>query len=347
MNINISNWLLEEVDSASLVQNPITAYVPSSGGIMPTADDGADGGGTYTKYSKSSYYNYNNKYYNYDNYGDYSKYSRYSDYSDYSDYGDYGDYGNYANQINVNSSPSAQTINEGNIATFTFSVSTGSSVGSKKYQWYYSTTATGSGTAISGATSATYKITGSATNHGRYYYCVFSSSAGNRTSSRALLTVNIYRAYDIYVAVGSTMQIPTASNNTTKSITACSIKNSSLASITTDGVVTGNIIGSTTVTVTIGGTNKTINVYVVENKLEALFATLAIVIRAKNKNSTNYYPNQLLNGFVNNTTTSKIYTSLEALLSDLANNIRTKTSSTATLRPYQFAKKIAETITSF
>ena len=121
---------------------------------------------------------------------------------------------NYGNSIKTNSakltvynaptvtSPTAKTIKEGNTATFSVTVS-GGNPSSYTYQWYYASSASGSGTRISGATSRTYSVTGSKSDNGRYYYCQVSNGQYTVTSGRAKLTV--YNA-------------PTVTNPTAKSI---------------------------------------------------------------------------------------------------------------------------------
>lgn len=362
MSIKLSNWLIEDVDS-SLVQTPVVIYVPTDAGIAPLAYDVY---GTYTEYvdygnysNYSDYYNY----YNYSNHADYYDYENYSDYYNYCDYyddyyGDYYDYGNYynyynysnyANSVTAGTSPSSKTVNEGATVSFSFSVSTGSSVTSKTYQWYYATSSTGSGTAISGATSTTYSVTGSAANHGRYYYCVCTTNGATKTvtSGRALLSVDIYRAYDIYVGVGSSMQIPTASNTGTRTITACTPANTSLISATANGYVTGLSVGTTTATVTIGGVSKTINVYVVENALVAAFHTIANTIRAKHHTTVAYYPNQFLNGFLSGSAFSTAYTTIEDLLTALSTSVQSEADPVDSVDISTLAALIASTISSF
>ena len=340
---------MENVDTSTLTSTPVIAYVASDTGVMPLADDG-DLYGAYANYSYgdtvAAYYDYS--YYDY-SYGNTVAAYTETYYSEYVEtyYSEYYDYSNYFNTVTLSSSPSAQTVNEGSTATFTISVTTGSSVTTKTYQWYYSTTSSGTGTAISGATSASYSVTGSLSNTGRYYYCICKTNGATTTvtSSRALLTVKAYRAYDVYVAPGHQMYIPTASNNSTNTITACTISDTSLATAASDGLVTGVATGTTTATITIGGVSKTVNVYVIEKPLEALFYTLANVMRVRQGISITYYPNQLANVLLSNSVVSASYETMTAMLQDIATNIKSLTSTTTTLYPYQFAQYIAKTIT--
>ena len=90
--------------------------------------------------------------------------------------------------IVITTNPSNLAVKEGVAGSFSV-VATGTNL---KYQWYKATSTTGVGTAITGATGATYSIT--AANmvrglNGSYYYCTVSNSAGSATSTRALLTV--------------------------------------------------------------------------------------------------------------------------------------------------------------
>ena len=90
----------------------------------------------------------------------------------------------------ITANPVSTTVVAGN--AFSFSVAaTGN--GTLSYQWYSATSSTAAGTAITGATSATYTATSSSGLNGKYYYCVVTSkvdsSTKTATSGRALLTV--------------------------------------------------------------------------------------------------------------------------------------------------------------
>ncbi len=92
--------------------------------------------------------------------------------------------------VAITKNPTAATVVAGN--PFTFSV-TATGNGTLSYQWYSATSSTAAGTAIAGATSATYTATSSSGLNGKYYYCVVTSkvdsSTKTATSGRALLTV--------------------------------------------------------------------------------------------------------------------------------------------------------------
>jgi Metallo-peptidase family M12B Reprolysin-like/Secretion system C-terminal sorting domain len=82
------------------------------------------------------------------------------------------------------SSPSPQSICAGSDATFTVGA-TGT------YQWQVSTAAVPAFTNISGATSASYTVTGATTGlNGNQYRCVVSSQCGSTNSNPATLTVS-------------------------------------------------------------------------------------------------------------------------------------------------------------
>ncbi len=95
-----------------------------------------------------------------------------------------------APKVTITANPSALTVVAGNSARFTMSAS---GAGTITYQWYYKTSATGAGTAISGATSSTYTLAPSTGWNGRYLYCVATStvsgSKATATTGSALLTV--------------------------------------------------------------------------------------------------------------------------------------------------------------
>lgn len=87
--------------------------------------------------------------------------------------------------------PVAKSVEAGTGATFSVSAS-GGNPGTYTYQWYYATSASGTGTRINGATSSSYTISsGSMTTalNGRYYYCVVSNGQYQVASGRARLTV--------------------------------------------------------------------------------------------------------------------------------------------------------------
>lgn len=92
--------------------------------------------------------------------------------------------------VKITTNPTAATVVAGNSVRFTMAAS---GVGTVTYQWYYKTSSTGAGTAISGATSTSYPLNPSTGWNGRYLYCVATSTVGNRkataTTSSVLLTV--------------------------------------------------------------------------------------------------------------------------------------------------------------
>ena len=87
----------------------------------------------------------------------------------------------------ISSQPTAKTVKQGNSVTFSTSVSQGTNV---KYQWYYATSSSGTGTAISGATSRTYTISSATKSmNGRYYYCRVTNYGNSVKTNSAKLTV--------------------------------------------------------------------------------------------------------------------------------------------------------------
>jgi hypothetical protein len=89
----------------------------------------------------------------------------------------------------INTQPTAQAVNEGSTATFT--VAATASAGSLTYQWKRANRGSGTFSAVSGATSASYTTaaTDCATDHGAQYQCAVTDSNGTTTTSNALLTV--------------------------------------------------------------------------------------------------------------------------------------------------------------
>ena len=89
------------------------------------------------------------------------------------------------------SMPKDVTVKENASASFTVAISSPGNPASYTYQWYKNTTnANSNGTAISGATDATYKISSAAKNQNNtYYYCNVTNIVGTVTSRAAKLTV--------------------------------------------------------------------------------------------------------------------------------------------------------------
>src|SRR5690242_11238894 len=81
----------------------------------------------------------------------------------------------------ITTQPASQSISTGSAATFSV-VASGS--GTLAYQWYKD------GSAVSGATSATYTISSAASTDAGSFYVVVSNSGGSVTSSTATLTVS-------------------------------------------------------------------------------------------------------------------------------------------------------------
>lgn len=105
------------------------------------------------------------------------------------------------------------------------------------------------------------------------------------------MTVKINRVYDVWVAVGQKCQVPVAANYSTTiptTIVITGVGDTTLLDYTSDGIITGKATGTTTVNVSVNGIEKVMNVVIIDNPLQALFQTLAVVIRAKT-NSTDTY----------------------------------------------------------
>lgn len=155
-NTNLSSWLMDDINPSEISTLSEDPY-----GVMPAADD-------------SFYSNF------------YNDYSVYSVYTDYYNYYNYSVYYNYSNTVSVATHPSNANCKAGTSATFTAAFS--GTVDS--YQWYVATSSTATGTAISGATAASYTISSAAVaDNGKYYYCVATRSSSTATTNRALLQV--------------------------------------------------------------------------------------------------------------------------------------------------------------
>ena len=88
--------------------------------------------------------------------------------------------------LSITGQPSSQIVCEGAAVSFNTTAS-----GASNYQWQLSTDGGVSWSAISGATTSTYSITGVTVSlSGNQYRCVVSSTCGSATSAVAALTVN-------------------------------------------------------------------------------------------------------------------------------------------------------------
>lgn len=302
-NNNLSSWLMEGIDAQSLAETNLTN---SLGGISTLA--------------------YSDSYATSDAYSEYDRYSVY--YPDYSVY--------YNNSVSIVTNPVSQVIELGNSVTFTIAVSNSSLV--TAYQWYIANSNTDTGTAISGATSASYQFTPSVSYDGKYFYCVVTYSGGTVISSRATLTVKSLKAYDIYLLEGKTMDLFIKMSPSSSTIQQIISNDSSIVSVN-NSTLTGVSVGNTTVTInSSNGMNKTINVNVLlsrsTNELEALFKNLAIAIKASKNINIDIKPDQMYNILNTGSTESKIYNNLGEIFIDIASLI--KVDSSQKLYPKEF-----------
>ena len=312
MYVDISEWLMEGINLDDL----------ESGGITPlnTTDD-------------PGYTVYNDYYYNYT-----VTYSQYLDYYNYYNYYNYYDYYNYSNSIAVNLHPISQSvlINE----TVTLTVGATNTIDS--CQWYIADSATGAGTAISGATSPTYRFVASSALDGKYYYCIVRRGGNSATSSRALITVRSLTVYDIYVLVGDNLQIVPVFSAvpSTTTIVSASVANTAVATVTNTGLITGKSLGSTRCTVTgSNGVTAEFTITVVNDPLVVVFMNTAIAIRHYRNLSHSIYPNQMANT-IKGSSSSSSYGTLEELFTDIANAIRSIDRTTSPISPHDFYQRI-------
>lgn len=311
MSVNISGWLLEDIDEKQLESNtPIT----------PLATDDA-------------YVVYGNAYYNY------YDYSVYYNYYDYSVYYNYYDYYNYSNSISVTRHPISQSVQLSELVTF----SVGASNTIDSCQWYVATSATGAGTAIAGATLPNLTLTVTRDMDNTYYYCIVRRGGNSSTSNRALLTVMTVDVFDIYVTVDSSANMFfVRANPPTTTIVSATVENPNIATVTSEGVITGVSVGTTTCTLT--GSNGvssrfTITVLPANNILVAILMNTAIALREYKSLSHSIYPNQMAN-ILRGNVSSKPYTTLDELFTDIADAIRELESSTGKILPSSFYHRI-------
>lgn len=319
----VSSWLLDGINTEELAMS--------------------NGASTYATNSDSQAYA---------DYSEYSKYSKYSNYSNsYHNYSNYSDsYHNYSNYSNSSSSyltgPDSQTITLGDSVTFT--VTPKYTFLFSNYQWYKASSSTGTGTAISGATSSSYTFTPTSSDNGMYYYCV-ASGYSHATSSRALLTVNYFKAVAIKVCVGKKLSVGFAKLPSTTTISSATSSNTSVATVDSSGNVTGVSAGTATITLTASnGLSSAISVNVLSsssiNELSTVFFNIAEAIRAKKNITSKLYPNQMPNA-LNGNVSSASYSSLGALFTAIANNARTITGSSDSILPANIYKAICDSIT--
>lgn len=267
-------------------------------------------------------------------YDNYSRYSRYYDYDNYSDYYDYYNYSNYVNTGSIITSPSDITINAGTRASFsvTFSGTPTS------YQWYEATSAAGAGTSITGATKSTYSFIASIDKNGKYYYCKITFPGNTVTSRRAKLSVRDLQVYDMYLSTGMSLSEP-ASNFPANTQIVYSVLSGNSVGISQAGLITPKGLGTTQIRATLSGSptlSKDFSVYVIENKLEAIFYNTAIAIRGIKKISNKLYPNEMAETLRNGEVAKKSYSTLNELFLDIANAIRTTKGISQTMQPEDF-----------
>lgn len=203
----------------------------------------------------------------------------------------------YYNTVTVVEDPKSVIINEGESARFTYSISSGQNVSNKSHQWYYLKGSGGTPVKITGATNYYYDVVGNADNDGNYYYCIFSSSQGTMCSSKARLTVNMVKPYDVWVAVGQKCQVPFSTNGHVDSRLLCSslqIADTSIATISESGIVIGLSIGVTSATMRLHNKIYPFTIHVVDSPLDALFQTTAEVLRDKNDTADLYTPSEFV-----------------------------------------------------
>jgi hypothetical protein len=157
----------------------------------------------------------------------------------------------------VSGSPTSQIVNAGQSVTFTASA-TGNP--SPTVQWQVSTNGGTSFSNISGATSATYTISGTtASQNGYLYRAVFTNSVGSATTTAAALTVQ----FAAKVSTNPTSQ--TAAAGQTATFTAAATGNPTPTvqwQVSTNGGTSyNNLSGATSATLTLSGVTASQNGY--------------------------------------------------------------------------------------
>ena len=180
----------------------------------------------------------------------------------------------------ISSQPSNQTVTAGQTATFAV---TASGSGTLSYQWQKN------GTAISGATSASYTTpaTTSADN-GAKFVVVVSNSAGNVTSGAARLTVNAAATVSLNasptslsfgsVNVGSSSALSVTFTNAGSSAVTVSNVTVSGAGFNATGISSGQVVAA--------GQTATLNVTFAPGTSGALTGSVTVASNATNSPST-------------------------------------------------------------
>ncbi len=139
----------------------------------------------------------------------------------------------------VTSQPSSQTVNAGQVASFT---SNASGNPTPTVQWQLSADNGATWSNIAGATSTTYSFTTTSGDHGKQYRAVFSNSVAAANSNPAILTVNTGPVITVHptnvtVNAGQTASFTAAaSGNPTPTVQW---------QVSTDGTTWNNITGAT------------------------------------------------------------------------------------------------------
>lgn len=322
MSVEISKWLLEDIDVSKL---------ESESTVTPLATDD-----TYVVYGNAygDHYNYS-EYYNYYNYSDYYNYYNYSVYYDYYNYS------NYSNTIVVTRHPISQSVLVN--GTVTFSVGASNTIDS--CQWYIADDATSPGTVLVGATNPTLVLTVSRDLDNKYFYCIVRRGSSSSTSNRALLTVMSLDAFDIYVNINNqTNLFFVRANPPSTTISSVSVADESIAVVTNEGTITGVSLGTTTCLVT--GSNGAIarfNITVMNDtpvdRQSAIFYNTAIAIREFKKLNHTLHPSQMANA-LRGVPESSVYETVEELYTDIASAIREYEGSSDLISPYDFYYRV-------
>lgn len=344
--LNKISSLIEGIDLNKIY----TGRINNNNNIIPLSTDDDYSyyayNNSYTDYN--DYDNYKDNYYDYGAYGadqytvyyDYVVYIEYVDYDDYYNYFEYNNYSNYVNTGSIITNPSDITINAGTRASFSVAIS-GTPT---SYQWYETTGVVGTGTPITGATKSTYSFIASIDKNGKYYYCKITFPRNTVTSRRAKLSVRDLQVYDMYLSTDMSLSEP-ASNFPANTQIVYSILSGNSVEISQAGVVTPKSLGITQIRATLSGSptlSKDFSVYVIENKLEAIFYNTAIAIRGIKKISNKLYPNEMAETLRNGEVAKKSYGTLNELFLDIANAVRTIKGISQTMQPEDFYNIILE-----
>ena len=203
--------------------------------------------------------------------------------------------------VTISTQPTAQSVYESKSASFTVAVN---GEGTITYQWYSnSTNSTSGGSAISGATNATYTISSATSSlNGKYYYCIITQKYGSPNQATATVTTTPVKLTvttttitanptSITVYVGGANGTVTLGGTNAGTFSISTQPNSTYATASISGnkiTITGKSAGSTTLKAKEANGNKeiTINITVKTTSISASSTSVTAYVGGASKTVT-------------------------------------------------------------